>query len=43
MFGMGARNDWTIASLLSRDLAENAQNIKAGDIPDVAVFYDGIN
>jgi hypothetical protein len=66
MFGMGARDDWTIASLLSCDLAENAQNvevvnkgqightstqelialiqnIKAGDIPDVAVFYDGIN
>ena len=66
MFGMGARDDWTIASLLSRDLNALSHNlevmnkgqightstqeliglmqdIKNGDIPDIAVFYDGIN
>ena len=65
MFGVGAREDWTIPAVLQRRLSEAGhrvsvtncsqlgynstqelielqQLLKQGDVPQIAVFYDGI-
>ena len=65
MFGVGAREDWTIPAILQRrlteaehrvsvtncsqlgynssqELIELQQLLKQGDVPQIAVFYDGI-
>ncbi len=66
MWGVGARDDFTIPSFLARKLGENGvrcrvtnfgesgyvstqeviallQQVRDGNIPDVVIFYDGVN